>query len=570
MSSNNGNKKGAKRLTEQNRLEIITKLSRPNPPSKRSLAREYNVDEKAVRQIWSKKDEIEQRSALMTNEARAKVFRQCKGQFPQIEDQLFTWIDAMRRANLTVAPSLAIEKAKQIAAALSIPEDDFKASWQWLQKFRARKGLQEVLLHGEGGEVDKNNPALLAQLDALYDIIKEYDPEQVYNMDETGLFYRQLPQYSLLMPNEDVSTVRGKKKIKDRVTLVVCANATGSHKISCALIGKAKSPACIKNRAWPVPYFSQNKAWMDKETCWKWFHEVFVPEVRRRTGRRVLLIMDNAPGHFEAFEEGNIRVVFFPPNVTSWKQPCDQGIIAALKKRVKYLYLRDVMDYYDQDEAQKEHKRAQAQRLPRGSAGAAFGNPAHLLDAANYVKRAWDAITSTTISNAWKKAEIIPTLVQDDSEEEDAEELSDGLVDELLQRLSNVNITEQEINEFIDCDNEDSIEYIEAIMEDVQGLVNSEAIENPNIESSVDETEASRSSIEEQVRFVGFHDLYEKILAVEDQIICEEFENGAGKDYDRIVSSFSVFQGHLRHLTNKVKERRVARMRQSTLHDAWN
>ena len=59
MSSKNGNKKGAKRLTEQDRLEIITKLSRPNPPSKRYLAREYNVDEKAVRQIWSKKDEIE-------------------------------------------------------------------------------------------------------------------------------------------------------------------------------------------------------------------------------------------------------------------------------------------------------------------------------------------------------------------------------------------------------------------------------------------------------------------------------------------------------------------------------
>ena len=108
------------------------------------------------------------------------------------------------------------------------------------------------------------------------------------------------------MPHEDVSTVRGKKKIKDHVSLVVCANATGSHKISCALIGKAKSPACIKNRVWPVPYFSQNKAWMDKETCWKWFHEVFAPEVRRRTGRRVLLIMDNAPGHFEAFEEDNI------------------------------------------------------------------------------------------------------------------------------------------------------------------------------------------------------------------------------------------------------------------------
>ena len=172
MSSSN-DKRSSKRLNEQERLEIIRKLSKPNAPSKCSVAREYNINEKAVRKIWSKKDEIEQRSSLMTAEARASTFRHSKGHFPQIEDQLFTWIDAMRRANLTVAPSLAIEKAKQIAAALSIPEDDFKASWQWLQNFRTRKGLQESLLHGQGGEVGKNDPALLAQLDALYDIIKE-------------------------------------------------------------------------------------------------------------------------------------------------------------------------------------------------------------------------------------------------------------------------------------------------------------------------------------------------------------------------------------------------------------
>jgi len=49
------------------------------------------------------------------------------------------------------------------------------------------------------------------------------------------------------MPYEDVSTVRGKKKIKDCISLVVCADATGSHKVSCALIAKAKIPACIKN-----------------------------------------------------------------------------------------------------------------------------------------------------------------------------------------------------------------------------------------------------------------------------------------------------------------------------------
>jgi hypothetical protein len=59
-------------------------------------------------------------------------------------------------------------------------------------------------------------------------------------MDEIGLFFRLLPRYNLLMPNENISTTIGKKKAKDRVFLVVCANASGTHKIPCALIRKLK------------------------------------------------------------------------------------------------------------------------------------------------------------------------------------------------------------------------------------------------------------------------------------------------------------------------------------------
>jgi hypothetical protein len=121
------------------------------------------------------------------------------------------------------------------------------------------------------------------------------------------------------MPDEDISTTRGKKKSKDRVSFIVCANVVGTHKIPCTLIGKAKTLACIKDRQWPVPYFNQAKAWMDVETCWKWFNEVFLLEVKKRIGRQVLLPLDNAPGHFEAFERDNVRIIFFPPNCTSWK-----------------------------------------------------------------------------------------------------------------------------------------------------------------------------------------------------------------------------------------------------------
>jgi hypothetical protein len=47
------------------------------------------------------------------------------------------------------------------------------------------------------------------------------------------------------------------------------------------------------------------------------------------------------------------------------------GIIAALKKRFKYLYLKDVLDFYELDEEAKLQKKMQGRRLRRGAAGVA-------------------------------------------------------------------------------------------------------------------------------------------------------------------------------------------------------
>ena len=295
-----------KRLSESQRLEVIAKLSVPSAPSKRSLVREYGVSEGAIRKVMKNQEGIQKCSALMSKEGKRKTLRASNGRFSELEDILYVWIDSMRRAKL---PSLVIVKAKRIAQQLSIPEGDFKASWQWLRRFRKRLGFQKILLHGEGVEIDKENLKLPAALDNLYATISCYDPKNVYNMDETGLFFRLLPRYTLLMPFEDLSTTREKKKAKERLSLVVCVNATGTHKVPCTKIGKPKSPACSKQRQWPFKCFSQGKAWINIDTCWKWFDE---------------------------------KVEFFPPNCISWKQPCDMSITAALKKRYKYLYFKDV------------------------------------------------------------------------------------------------------------------------------------------------------------------------------------------------------------------------------------
>ena len=91
-----------KRLNESERLEVISKLNQPNPPSKQSITRQYGVNEATIRKVWSKREDIRKRSALMSEEAKKITFRASVGRFTEVEDKLYLWIDIMRRVNLPV------------------------------------------------------------------------------------------------------------------------------------------------------------------------------------------------------------------------------------------------------------------------------------------------------------------------------------------------------------------------------------------------------------------------------------------------------------------------------------
>ena len=108
------------------------------------------MSETAFTKVWSNLDDIRKRSALMPEEAKKKKFRASVGWLTELEDKLYFWIDSMRCASLPVPPTLAILKAKKIAEQLSISRVDFEASWQWFNQFRERRGLQQLLFHGEG------------------------------------------------------------------------------------------------------------------------------------------------------------------------------------------------------------------------------------------------------------------------------------------------------------------------------------------------------------------------------------------------------------------------------------
>ena len=61
-------------------------------------------------------------------------------------------------------------------------------------------------------------------------------------MDETGLFYRLEPDHTLA-----TRRLSGRKKDKERITIALCANADGSHKLDPLIIGKFAKPRCFAN-----------------------------------------------------------------------------------------------------------------------------------------------------------------------------------------------------------------------------------------------------------------------------------------------------------------------------------
>ena len=72
-------------------------------------------------------------------------------------------------------------------------------------------------------------------------IPRDYDLQDIWNLDETGLFYRTPPTRSLVTKSR-----KGGKLAKDRVTLNFMVNALGDQYLI-QIIGRSKKPRALKN-----------------------------------------------------------------------------------------------------------------------------------------------------------------------------------------------------------------------------------------------------------------------------------------------------------------------------------
>ena len=69
----------------------------------------------------------------------------------------------------------------------------------------------------------------------LPSLLSEFSPDNIFNADETSLFWKCLPDKTLSMKGEKCS---GGKKSKERITVLVCANMSWTEKVPLLVIGK--------------------------------------------------------------------------------------------------------------------------------------------------------------------------------------------------------------------------------------------------------------------------------------------------------------------------------------------
>ncbi|GBL86060.1 Tigger transposable element-derived protein 6 [Araneus ventricosus] len=117
-----------------------------------------------------------------------------------MDEAVLKRINTMRDKNFPISGPFITEKALQFAQALGY--DEFRGSNGWLEKFKRRHGIMAKVMSGESKDIDDNDSENWIT-EILSKILKDYKPENIFNADETALFFQCLPQKTLTFKKEN-------------------------------------------------------------------------------------------------------------------------------------------------------------------------------------------------------------------------------------------------------------------------------------------------------------------------------------------------------------------------------
>lgn len=467
-------------LTLNQKLEIIKRLEKGE--NRNILIHEFNIGSSTLYDIKKQKDDLMKYvSQTVTTEKLAIRHTLKKPKLNQLDDVLYKWFSLVRSEGKPVTGPMIVEKAKCFGKDLGVAESECNYSDGWLRNFKYRHGIRRLDVTGETLSANQNSAEIY--IEEFKKIINDNDltDEQIYNADETGLLWRCLPTSTLA--GEEEKSAKGFKKNKDRLTVLLCANASGNHRVTPFVIGKSKKPRAFKNVAHlPVQYDAQSNAWMTAILFKNWFFHNFVPEVKesfRKSGlpenSKAILLLDNCKAHPTTDElvSGNIFATLLPPNVTSLIQPMDQGVIQNFKCSYRRAFIQGLLNAdCDVIDFQKNFS---------------------IKDAVFAIALSWGQVKNTTLQKSWRKLWPDVNSVSDSTlcaDEGENNEDFNRVLDE-LQNVDNPfkNMSEYEIEEWLGIDDNEPVEQHLTDEDIINTVINPQLAENFQESDSDLETE---------------------------------------------------------------------------------
>jgi len=157
----------------------------------------------------------------------------------------------------------------------------------FVRSFKARYEFRGLRVNGERASVNEKETEE-KMLIIREKIIKSLaGPADIWNWDETGLFYRSTPTGTLARKGDDGAGAKGDKL---RITLLLCVNGDGTKK-EMVLIGKSAKPRGTSPEYWEskgIKYYNNNKAWMNAEI----FMEL-IQDFDSKLTRPTVLLLEN-------------------------------------------------------------------------------------------------------------------------------------------------------------------------------------------------------------------------------------------------------------------------------------
>ncbi len=200
-------------LMLEKKLDIIK--SHEDGASFARIARANKINESSVRRIMKKRNNIKIMAWLQQVT--------CHEQLPKVEIQKFSmwnvlliWIEDCNQKLIPMSQMTIQAKARSLYEAKTQKENDgetpttsssdastFDASRGWFFHFKNHSGIHNVRIVGESGSADKEAAAKYP--DHLKEIIEQggYSDDQIFNVDETGLFWKKMPTRTFLAQKEN-------------------------------------------------------------------------------------------------------------------------------------------------------------------------------------------------------------------------------------------------------------------------------------------------------------------------------------------------------------------------------